>query len=76
MRLTSAVSCRPALATIRCMVPRLTLPVALALCWIATVPAPADAARGMRVAVQDDSTLIFRAGEYVPLDTPTAGCGR
>lgn len=52
----------------RSMTVRITV-LALALACLFALPAPADAARGMRVAVQDDSTLIFRAGEYISLDT-------
>ncbi|MGH2837553.1 MAG: cellulase family glycosylhydrolase [Thermoleophilaceae bacterium] len=43
--------------------------LALVFACLLAVPSSADAARGMRVAVQDDSTLLFRAGEYIPIDT-------
>jgi hypothetical protein len=45
--------------------------LALVLCCLVAlpVPAPAGAARGMEVAVQDDSLLLFRPGEYMGLNT-------
>ena len=43
--------------------------LALVLCCLLALPAPAGAARGMEVAVQDDSLLLFRPGQYMGLNT-------
>jgi hypothetical protein len=44
------------------------LVVALCLAGPLALPAPAGAARGMQVAVQDDSLLLFRPGQYMGLN--------
>ena len=44
-----------------------TLPLALVLPCLLALPSPADAR--MRVAVQDDSLLLYRPGEYMGIDT-------
>jgi len=43
--------------------------LALALCALLALPAPADAGRRMQVAVQDDGLLLFRPGEYMGIDS-------
>ena len=52
------------------MARRTALAFVLALSGVPALaaPPPAEAARGMQVAVQDDSLLLYRAGEYMGLD--------